>query len=72
MGHTQQEETTGTEGLGLRGTHSSHRLTARKLHNECVTELGPQEPLKAPVSSPPSGSVWVTAKGWDAAFSNPL
>lgn len=41
---------------------SSHRLPAEKLHNEHVTELGPQEPLKAPVSSPPSGSVWVTAK----------
>lgn len=51
---------------------SSHRLTAKTLHNECVTELGPQEPLKSPVSSLPSGSVWVTGKGWDAAFSNPL
>lgn len=43
--------------------------TAEKLRNERVTELGPQEPPKARVSSPPGGSVWVTTRGRDAAFS---
>lgn len=65
-------------GVGATG-HPAHPhsvgFTVEKLRNERVTELGPREPPKARVSSPPSGSVWVTTRGRDAAFSkvqNPL